>query len=100
MGINNPAQSSGFFSVVVAPIMALATKGRKKFIAAQPLSYAPCLVVDVLAFGFFAPLAHLVESQVGLLNFCVLLVFTLAFVGCAPQPSAAFEALQSFKGSF
>jgi len=100
MGINDPTQSSGLFSVGVAPIMALATEGGKELIAAEPLSYAPRLVMDVLTLFIFATLTAWVEGKIRLLCFAILLVFTLAFAGCIPQPSAAFESLRSFKGSF
>ena len=100
MGINDPALLAGQGSISVAKIMARATQRSKKLIATQPLSHASCFVVDVLAFGLLASFAHLVESQVGLFNLCILLVFTLALGGCAPQPSAALESLRSFQWSF
>ena len=100
MGINDPTQASGFFSIGVAPIMALATKGGEKLVAAEPLSYAPRLVVDILALFIFATLTAWVEGKIRLLCFCILVVFTLAFAGCIPQPSSALESLRSFKGSF
>ena len=100
MGINDPAQSSGFFSIGVAKIVTLSTEGSKELIAAEPLSYAPRLVMDVLTLFIFATLTAWVEGKIRLLCFAILLVFTLAFAGCIPQPSAAFESLRSFKGSF
>jgi len=100
MGVNDPAQASSLFTVGVAPIMALATKGGKEFIAAEPLAYAPRLVMDVLTLFVFATLTAWVEGKIRLLCFAIFLVFTLAFAGCIPQPSAALEALQSFKGGF
>ena len=100
MGINDPAQSSGLFSIGMAPIMALATEGSKELIAAEPLSYAPRLVMDILTLFIFATLTAWVEGKIRLLCFAILLVFTLAFAGCIPQPSAALESLRSFKGSF
>lgn len=100
MGINDPTQSSGLFSVGVTPIMALATESGKKLVTAKPLANSSCFVVDILAFGFLAPLASRVESKIGLLNLCILLVFTLALGGCIPQPSAALEAMRSFQWSF
>jgi hypothetical protein len=80
--------------------MAPKTKSRKVLIKAQPLANSPRLMVDMIAFGFLAPLAYRVESHVGILNLCILLVFTLALGGCIPQPSAALEALRSFQWSF
>ena len=100
MGINDPTQSSGLFSVGMAPIMALATEGSKELIAAEPLSCAPRLVMDILTLFIFATLTAWVEGKIRLLCFAILLVFTLAFAGCIPQPSAALESLRSFKGSF
>ena len=100
MGINDPTQSSGLFSVGVAPIMTLATKGGKEFIATQPLAYAPRLVMDVLTLFIFATLTVWVDGKIRLLCFCILLVFALALGGCIPQPSAALEALRSFQWSF
>lgn len=100
MGIDDPTQASGFFSVGMAPIMALATKGGKELIAAEPLAYAPRLVMDVLTLFVFATLTAWVEGKIRLLCFAILLVFTLAFAGCIPQPSAALEALRSFQWSF
>ena len=81
-------------------VMTLATGGSKELVAAQPLSYAPRLVMDVLTLFVFATLTAWVEGKIRLLCFCILLVFTLAFAGCIPQPSAALEALRSFQGSF
>lgn len=100
MGINDPTQSSGLFSVGVAPIMALATEGGKELIAAEPLSYAPRLVMDMVALFVFATLTVWVDGKIRLLCFAILLVFTLALGGCIPQPSAALEALRSFQWSF
>ena len=98
--INNPTKAAGFFAIGMNPVMALAAQSGEMVIAAQPRTHSPSLVVDVLAFGLLAPLANWMESQVGLLNLCILLVFTLALGGCIPQPSAALEALRSFQGSF
>ena len=100
MGINDPTQASSIFSISMTPIMALATERSKELIAAEPLSYAPRLVMDILALFVFATLTLWVEGKIRLLCFCILLVFTLAFAGCIPQPSAALESLRSFKGSF
>jgi hypothetical protein len=98
--INNPALLAGFSGISVARIVTRTTKSRKVLIKAQPLANSPRLVVDILTLGFLAPLAYRVESQVGILNLCILLVFTLALGGCIPQPSAALEALRSFQWGF
>jgi hypothetical protein len=98
--INNPALLAGGNSVFMDGVMATPTHRRKKLVTAKPLANSSCFVVNVLAFGFLAPLTNLVESKIGLLNLCILLVFTLALGGCIPQPSAALEALRSFQWSF
>ena len=98
--INNPALLAGGYGISVDFVMASSTSRRKKLVTAQPRTNPPRFVVDVLALGFLAPLAYRVESQIGLFNLCVLLVFTLALGGCIPQPSAALEALRSFQWSF
>lgn len=98
--INDPTLLAGGCGISVASIVTRATQGRKKLVAAKPWANPPRFVVNVLTLGFLAPLAHRVESQIGLLNFCILLVFTLAFGGCIPQPTAALEALRPFEWSF
>ena len=98
--INNPTLLAGQNAVLVDGIMASPTNSGTIFVAAKPRTNSPRFVVDVSALGFLAPLAHRVESQIGLFNLCVLLVFTLALGGCIPQPSAALEALRSFQWGF
>jgi len=98
--INNPALLAGQCPISVNFVMATPTHRRKKLVTAKPLPNSPSFVMDILAFGFLAPLANWVESHVGLLNLCILLVFTLALGGCIPQPSAALEALRSFQWDF
>ena len=98
--INNPTLLAGDLGISVASIVTRATQRSKKLVAAKPLARTPRLVMDVLTLGFLAPLAYRVEGQIGLLNLCILLVFTLALGGCIPQPSAAFEALRPFQWSF
>jgi hypothetical protein len=98
--INNPTLLARQNPVLMHFFMAPKTKSRKVLIKTQPLANSPRLVVDMIAFGFLAPLAYRVESQIGFLNLCILFVFTLALGGCAPQPAAALEALRSFQGSF
>jgi hypothetical protein len=98
--INNPALLTGGYGISVARIVTRATQRSKKLVTAKPLPNSSSLVVDVLALGLLAPLANRVESKIGLLNLCILFVFTLALGGCIPQPSAALEALRSFQWSF
>lgn len=98
--INNPALLAGQCPISVNFVMTGSTGRRKKLVTAKPLPNPPRFVVDILALGFLAPLAYRVESHVGLLNLCILLVFTLALGGCIPQPSAALEALRSFQWCF
>ena len=100
MTIQNPPLFPSEVRISMDFIMALATGGSKELVAAQPLSYAPRLVMDILALFVFATLTAWVEGKIRLLCFCILLVFTLAFAGCIPQPSAALESLRSFQGSF
>ena len=98
--INNPALLTGQHPISVNFIMASSTSRRKKLVTAKPLPNPARFMMDVLALGLLAPLANWVEGQIGLLNLCILLVFTLALGGCIPQPSAALEALRSFQWSF
>ena len=100
MSIHDPSSTSCLFGFPVAKIVTLSTQGGKELIAAQPLSYAPRLVMDVLTLFVFATLTAWVEGKIRLLCFAILLVFTLALGGCIPQPSAALEALRSFQWSF
>lgn len=98
--INNPALLAGGCGISVASIVTRATQRGKKLVTAKPLARTSRFMMDILTFGFLAPLAYWVESQIGFLNLCILLVFTLALGGCIPQPSAALEALRSFQWSF
>ena len=98
--INNPALLAGQHPISVNFIMAGSTSRRKKLVTAKPLPNSSSFVVDILALGFLAPLTKRVESKIGLLNLCILLLFTLALGGCIPQHSAALEALRSFQWSF
>ena len=98
--INNPSLLAGQHPISVNFVMARTASSSKKLVTAKPLPNSPSLVMNVLALGFLAPLANRVESQIGLLNLCILLVFTLALGGCIPQPSAALEALRSFQWGF
>ena len=100
MGINDPALLAGESGIGMHFFMALKTQSSKELIAAEPLSYAPRLVMDVVALFVFATLTAWVEGKIRLLCFAIFLVFALAFAGCIPQPSAALESLRSFKGSF
>jgi len=98
--INNPSKTAGFFSISMAPIVALATERSKVFVATQPLATSSSLVMNILALFIFATFANWVEGNIRLLCLGILIVFTLALGGCIPQPSAALEALRSFQGSF
>jgi hypothetical protein len=100
MGVNDPALFTGGNGIGMNFLMAMKTQCGKELIAAEPLAYAPRLVVDMVALFIFATLTAWVEGKIRFLCFAILLVFTLAFAGCIPQPSAALESLRSFKGSF
>jgi hypothetical protein len=67
------------------------TKCGKVLRKAQPLANPSGFMVDVCRFGLLASLAYRVESEVGIANLCILLVFTLAFAGCIPQPASTFK---------
>lgn len=71
-------------------IMARSAHCGKVLIKAQPLTYPSGLVVDVCRLGLLASIAYWVESKVGITNLCILLVLTLAFWGCSPQPAPTF----------
>ena len=94
--INNPTLLAGRHPISVNFVMAGTADSSKKLVAAKPFTYSPRLMVDVLAFGFLAPLAYRVESEIGFLNLAILIVFTLALGGCIPQPSAAFHWSSAF----
>jgi hypothetical protein len=91
--INNPSLLSGFSPILMAPIMATPTKRSKQAVVAKVATNPACLVMDVLTLRFLAFLAYGMQCQVGFLYLCILIVFTLAFGGCAPQPSAALKWL-------
>lgn len=97
MGVNDPALLAGEIGIGVDFIMAMKTEGGKELVAIEPLSYAPRLVMDVVTLFVLATFTAWVEGKIRLLCFCILLVFTLSFAGCIPQPSAALEALRSFQ---
>lgn len=87
MTVNDPSQASGLFSVAVAKIVTLSTECRKILIATKPLTNPSSLVVEIGCFLGFATLAKWVEGHIRLLLLCILVVFTLTFWGCSPQPS-------------
>lgn len=87
MGVDNPSILSAFLGVVMDKIMALATECREIFVATKPLTNPASLVVEIGCFLSLATLALWVKGHVRLLLLCVLIVFTLAFWGCAPQPA-------------
>jgi hypothetical protein len=91
--INDPSLLSGFAPVSVAPIMAPPTKRGKQAVVAKVATNPARLVMDVLTLRLLAFLAYGMQCQVGFLYLCILIVFTLAFGGCAPQPSAALKWL-------
>jgi hypothetical protein len=89
--INNPSLLAGFPPVSVAPIMATPTKGGKQTVVAKVATNPARLMMDVLTLRLLAFLTYGMQCQVGFFYLCILVVFTLAFGGCAPQPSAAFK---------
>lgn len=100
MGINDPSLFSGDGWIGMHFLMTLKAQGGKELIATEPLAYAPRLVMNVVTLFVLATFTAWVEGKIRLLCFAILVVFTLAFAGCIPQPSAALEALRSFEGSF
>ncbi len=89
--INNPTLLAGFPSVSVAPIMATPTKRGKQTVVTKVATNPARLVMDVLTLRLLTFFAYGMQCQVSFLHLCILVVFTLAFGGCAPQPSTAFK---------
>ena len=89
--INNPSLLAGQNSVLMDIVMARTTKRSKVLVKTKPLANPSGFVVDVCRLGLLASLAYRVESQVGIANLCILLVLTLAFWGCSPQPVSALQ---------
>ncbi len=89
--INNPTLLAGFPPVSVAPIMAQSAKRGKKTVVTKVAPNPARFMVDVLTLRLLAFLTYGMQCQVGFFYLCILVVFTLAFGGCAPQPSAAFK---------
>ena len=89
--INNPSLLTGLNSVLMNFVMTQSTKRGKVLRKAKPLTNPSGLMVDVCRLGLLASLAYRVESEVGIANLCILLVFTLAFAGCIPQPASTFK---------
>jgi hypothetical protein len=89
--INNPSLLAGQNSVLMDIVMARTTKRSKVLVKTQPLANPSGLVVDVCGLGLLASLAYRVESEVGIANLCILLVFTLALGGCIPQPAFTLQ---------
>ena len=89
--INNPSLFTGRCGIGVDFVMAWATGCRKKLMATKPLANPSGFVVDVCGLGLLASLAYRVESEVGIANLCILLVFTLALGGCIPQPAFTLQ---------
>ena len=91
MRVHNPTCPPSFFWVLVAKIVTRTTNSGKKLMATKPLANPSGFVVDVCGLGLLASLAYRVESEVGIANLCILLVFTLALGGCIPQPAFTLE---------
>ena len=91
--INNPTLLAGFAPVSVTPIMATPTERGKKTVVTKVATNPTRLMMDILTLRLLAFLAYGMQCQVGFLHLCILIVLTLAFGGCAPQPSAAFKWL-------
>ena len=89
--INDPTLLAGFPPVSVAPIMAQSAKRGKKTVVTKVTPRPARFMVDVLTLRLLAFLTYGMQCQVGFFYLCILVVFTLAFGGCAPQPSAAFK---------
>jgi hypothetical protein len=89
--INNPSLFSGLSSILMAPIMATPTKRGKQTVITKVATNPARLMMDVLTLRLLAFLTYGMQCQVGFFYLCILIVFTLAFGGCAPQPSAAFK---------
>jgi hypothetical protein len=87
MTVNDPSATAGFLTVCMDKIMALATERREIFVATKPLTNPASLMVEISCFLSLATLALWVEGHVRLLFLCILVVFTLTFWGCSPQPS-------------
>jgi hypothetical protein len=94
--INNPSLLAGGNPVLMDFAMTRTTNRSKVLVKAQPLTNPSGLVVDVCRLGLLASLAYRVESQVGIANLCILLVLTLAFWGCSPQPAFTLQRGSAF----
>lgn len=94
--INNPSLLAGLCGIGVDFVMAWAAGCRKKLMETKPLANPSGLVVDVCRLGLLASLAYRIESQIGIANLCILLVLTLAFWGCSPQPALTFQRGAAF----
>ena len=89
--INNPTLLAGFPPVSVNFVMAKSAKRGKKTVITKVAPHPARLMMDVLTLRFLAFLTYGMERQVGFFYLCILIVLTLAFGGCAPQPSAALK---------
>ena len=94
--INNPSLLAGQNSVLMDFTMTKSAKRSKVLVKTQPLANPSGLVVDVCRLGLLASLACRIESQIGIANPCILLVLTLAFWGCSPQPALTFQRGAAF----
>jgi hypothetical protein len=91
MNVDNPTSFAGLLAVGVEPIVTLAAKSREVFVTAQPLTNPARLVVEIGCFFTLAAFTLWVEGKVRLFLLCILIVFTLAFFRCSPQPIAALQ---------
>ncbi len=91
MRIYYPSVFSSFFCIFMNFVMANSTKRGKKTVVTKVATNPARLVMDVLTLRLLAFLAYWVQCQVGFFYLCILIVLTLAFGGCAPQPSAALK---------
>lgn len=87
MGVNDPSEFSGLFSVGMNPFMAWVAHCREIFVTAKPLTNPARLVVNLGCLATLAAFALWVEGKIRLFLLGVLIVFVLAFWGCSPQPA-------------
>ncbi len=91
MNVDNPSSFAGFIWMLVQKIMTFSTECREIFVATQPLTNPARLVVEIGCFFTLAAFTLWVEGKVRLFLLCILIVFTLAFFRCSPQPVAALQ---------
>jgi len=91
MRIYYPSTSSSFFCIFMNFVMTQSTKRGKKTVVTKIATNPARLMMDILTLRLLTFLAYGMQCQVGFFYLCILIVFTLAFGGCAPQPSAALK---------